>query len=184
MKSKILIVAALFSIVFSSCKNESETKKTETTEVEEVKANFTAEFDLTSDKDNVIAIYYTEDGSIAFNDKMVFWSDIKAGAGFQKYVISVPDGTLPKAIRLDFGTKPGADKATITLKTLKITCFNKTIEVKGSDFFNYFAKNEKVETQIDAAAGTITFKADLKNKADHFYYPQQLLTDELKKIEI
>jgi hypothetical protein len=183
MKSKILIVAALFSIIFGSCKNETETKKTEATGTEEVKANFIAEFDLTSDKDNVIALYYTEDGSIAFNADKVFWSDIKAGPDFQKYIITAPDGKLPTSIRVDFGTKPGADKATITLKTLKITCYNKTIEIKGDNFLQYFVKNENVETAVDAAAGTITFKADPKNKADHFYYPQQLLLDELKKIE-
>lgn len=181
MKARFLIVAALFSVIFTSCKNETETKKTEATE--EVKANFTAEFDLLSDKDDALALYYTEDGSIAFTPEKVFWLPIIAGKDYKKVTVSVPDENLPKSIRVDFGAKKGAEQANITLKSFKITCYNKSIEGNGNNFLEYFIKDKLVEVEQDSAAGTITFKQDLKNNANHFYYPTQKLLDELKKIE-
>jgi hypothetical protein len=181
MKSKFLIVTALFAIVFSSCKNETETKKTEA--AEEVKANFTAEFDLTSDKDDALAFYYTEDGSISFTPEKVYWLPIIAGKDYKKVTVTAPDDHLPKSIRVDFGAKKGAEQGTITLKSFKISCYNKTIEGNGTNFLNYFIKDGLVEVKVDSTAGTITFLPDLKNNSNHFYYPTQLLLDELKKIE-
>jgi hypothetical protein len=183
MKSQFLIVAALFALVLTSCKNESDTKKTESTENVEVMPEFKAEFDVVTDKDDDIALYYTEDGSISFTPEKVYWSPIKAGKDFQKIIFSVPDEHVPNSIRVDFGAKRGAEQGNIVLRGFKISCYNKTIQGDGKNFLSYFDKNNLAEVDIDSTAGTITFKQDLKNNANHFFYPSKLLLDELKKMQ-
>lgn len=183
MKTRIFILATILSIGLVSCKKDADAKTTETNSAAtEVKANFKVEVDAATDKDDDFAVYYTEDGSINFTPEKALWAGIKAG-NEQKVVFQFPGEIIPKSIRLDFGLKRKENQGNVVLKTVKFTCYNKDFEIKGSDFYTYFRKNDDIDTQVDAAAGTITFKQNLKNESAAFFYPNTTLLDEIKKLE-
>lgn len=182
MKTITFILAAILSVGMVSCKKDADTKTTEaSTEVAEVKPNFKVEVDAATDKNDDFAVYYTEDGSINFVADKALWAGIKAG-NEQKLVFQFPDNVMPKALRLDFGLKTKENQGNVLLKKVRISCYNKNFDIKGSDFFTYFVKNDSIETQIDAAAGTITFKQNLKSNSAALYYPGAALNNEITKL--
>lgn len=183
MKTQIVVLAAILSVAFTSCKNEAESKKAGSeSEATEIKSNFTVEIDAETDKDDNVAVYYTEDGTTNFTADKALWGEIKAAQRDQKIIFQFPDEIIPQALRFDFGIKRKEQQGNVTLKSFKISCYNKNFEAKGSDFFTYFVKNDSIDTQIDAAAGTITFKQNLKNNSAAFYYPGPALNSEIKKL--
>ncbi|KGO85822.1 hypothetical protein Q765_14450 [Flavobacterium rivuli WB 3.3-2 = DSM 21788] len=182
MKTRIFILAAILSLGVISCKKDADTKTTETSaETAEVKPDFKVEVDAATDKNDDFAVYYTEDGSTNFTADKALWAGIKAGSE-QKLMFQFPDGIVPKALRLDFGLKTKENQGNVLLKKVKITCYNKDFEIKGSDFFTYFVKNDSIDTQIDAAAGTITFKQNLKSNSAALYYPGAELNNAIAKL--
>jgi hypothetical protein len=184
MKTKVIMIVAILSIALTSCKNENKSKTNEDAIApkEEVKQNFSVELDVISERDDSFAMYYTEDGTIAFNLDHVVWGGVKGGADSQKVVFTLSEEIIPTHIRLDFGLKKGAEQGDVTLRNVKVMNYGKSFEFKGSDFLKYFIENKEVKTEINAANGTIKF---LKNPAvttTPFYYPTQVLIDEIAKI--
>lgn len=183
MRTHIFVLATIFSIAFSSCKKDDSNKVSNTNEsATEIKSNFTVEINAVTDKDDDLAVYYTEDGSTNFTAEKALWGSIKAGGKGEPLIFQFPNEIIPQALRLDFGIKRKEQQGNVTLKSFKISCYNKNFEAKGSDFFTYFVKNDSIDTQIDATAGTITFKQNLKNNAAAFFYPGPALNSEIKKL--
>ncbi|HMI08401.1 MAG TPA: hypothetical protein VK528_12695 [Flavobacterium sp.] len=185
MKTKTFLSLALCAVLFLSCKDD---KKTEAegaapAQTEENNEHFAVDVDVVTDKDDDIPLYYTEDNTIKFEgDDHVAWHNIKAQAGPQHVTLSLPDEAIPTHIRIDFGIKLGEAQGDVTLNKFKMSYFGKSFEFKGSDFLKYFIKNDSVNTEIDEAKGTITFKKNPKSKLNRFYYPQQSIVDEVSKI--
>jgi len=183
MKTKIIVLSAILFIAFTSCKNESDSSKNSTvSSATEIKANFTVEVSAITDKDDNMTVYYTEDGTTNFDDSKALWGEIKAGKPDQKLVFQFPNEIIPKTLRLDFGIKRKENQGNVTLKNIRLTCYNNNFNIKGSDFLTYFVKNDSIDTQIDANAGTITFKQNLKNNAPAFFYPGAALDNEIAKL--
>lgn len=184
MKNKILIIAAIFCIALTSCKKDSEAKQETTEEVSkpEAKQNFSVELDVSSEKDDDFALYFTEDNTIAFNSDHTVWRGVKGGnAGFQKVVFDLSEEIIPTHIRLDLGLKKGAEQGDITLKNVKVSYYGKSFEFPGTDFLKYFITNKDVKTEFTPEGG-IKFLKNTTGTTTAFYYPEQKLVDEIAKI--
>lgn len=142
MKSKIALLLTFIFIVIS-CK-ESENKdavddKDPTPAVEEF---FKVELDLKIKKDDNIHLYYTEDGSIKFDEVNSVWMEVKGSEDFQKVVFYLKEDIAPTAIRLDLGYGKNIDQKDVEFAGFKISYFGNTIEAKDAAIYNYFYPNE------------------------------------------
>ena len=183
MKVKFIMIAAILTVALTSCKKENETKQPGQENVEAAtKQNFSVELDVVAEKDDNFALYFTEDGTIAFSLDNVAWSEVKAGSGSQKVVFNLSEEVVPTHIRLDFSLKKPEERGDITLQKVKIDFYGKSFEFKGSDFFKYFIEKAETKTEVNPADGTIKFVKDPTAKTTPFYYPTQNLIDEIAKI--
>lgn len=180
MKTKISIIAFVFALAFVSCKKEEKANQADAAKAEEVK-NFSVDLDVTAEKDDNFSVYYTEDNTINFNGEKAVWAGVK-GKQDQTVTLNLPEEVIPTDVRIDFGIKQGEEQGDVTLKKFKLNFYGKTFEAKGSDFLKYFIKNDSIQTDIDAAKGTITFRKNPKSKMTPFYYPQQTIIAEVKKM--
>ena len=182
MKTRTFIIVAFIAAFFASCKNENKTEGAEGPQVEE-SSKFSVVVDVISEKKEDFALYFTEDGTSSFTEKGVVWSGTKEGeAGSQKVEFLLPEEIIPTHIRLDFGMKKGAEQGDVTLRNVKVSYAGKSFEFKGSDFFKYFIENKDVKTEINAADGTIKFLKNPTGTQTPFYYPTQVVVDEIAKI--
>jgi hypothetical protein len=183
MKTKFLIIAAIIALGITSCKKESDVKKAdESAPKVEVKQNFSVTMDVVADKNDDFPLYYTEDGSINFDGDHAVWTGVKGQTEPQTVVLNLSEEIIPTHIRVDFGIKKGAEQGNVTLSKFKVSYYGKDFEFKGADFLKYFIANKDVQTEVDAANGTIKFLKDSKGTFTHFYYPTQLLVDEIAKL--
>lgn len=181
MKNRILIIATIFALAFVSCKKEEKAKQEDAAVAAEQVKNFRVELDVYAEKDDNFSVYFTEDNTINFTGEKAIWAGVK-GKQDQKITLNLPEEVIPTNVRIDFGLKTGDEQGDVTLKNFKFEFFGKTFERKGSEFLNYFIKNDSIQTEIDAQKGTITFKKNLKGKITPFFYPQQTVIDEIKKM--
>lgn len=186
MKSKFIIALLVASAAFTSCKKENAYKvegdAAAESPAEPVKENFSVELELVAEKSDDFAVYFTEDGSIKFENGGVVWGGVKANPAPQKVIFDMPAEVIPTNIRIDFGLKNGAEQGDVTLQKVKLSNYGKTFEFKGSDFLKYFSVNDSVKTEIDPANGTIKFLKNPKSTFLRYYYPQQPIVDEISKI--
>jgi len=182
MKTNIFVAAVVLAFTFTSCKKEESTASDNAAApaVEEVK-NFRVELNVRAEKDDDFALYYTEDKTINFTGEQAVWSGIKSNQN-STVILNLSEEVVPTNIRLDFGIKKGADQGDVTLSDVKISYYSKSFGFKGADFFKYFIENKDIKTKIDPTAGTITFLKNPDNQVTPFYYPHQLLVDEIAKI--
>lgn len=181
MKTKLYFIAALSVLMLSSCKKDE--KKPETTEPKkEIKKYFSVEVDVESEKDDNFPLYFTEDGTTNFSPETAIWNNVEGKPGLQTIVLDLSEEKIPTVIRIDFGVKKGQEQGDITLHNFRMSYYDRSFDIKGSDFLKYFIPNDSVQTQVDQANGTIKFLKNPKSKLDRFYYPQQTILDEIKKM--
>lgn len=175
MKLK-LATAFLAATVLISCKKDEKA----TPEAAQIQnPNFTVEFEGSAQKTDNFAVYFTEDGTNEFKDVNAVWSGINGGKT-STIVFTLPETVVPTHIRLDLGLKQ--DQDSVVVKRIKVNFNDNAFEFKGSEFFNYFIKNEQFATTIDQAAGTMTVvKKDGVYKTP-YYYPTGAMIDNIKKI--
>lgn len=181
MKTKFYLVLVLVSIGLTSCKNNDEkVDKTEDPKANS-KENFSVDLEVVAPKADNFAIYYTEDGTINFTGDKAVWRGVVAEPTKPQIVtIDFPVSVLPTHIRFDLGNNNQQDD--IVLNSFKLSFYEKSFQAKGSDFFKYFIPNDSIKTEIDPAKGTIKFLKNPKSFFVPFYYPQQAVLDEVKKI--
>jgi len=181
MKTKFIIVTAILSLIFVSCKNETkETPQEAEAPKEQVKENFSLEMDVVSANKEDFSMFYTEDGTINFTADKAVWFGVEQKAGSQKVIFDLKEEIIPTDIRIDFGIVQ--DRGDVTLEKFKLTYYGKTFEAQGSDFLKYFIANENVKADVDAAKGTIRFQKMADKPYTPSFYPQQSILDEIKKI--
>jgi hypothetical protein len=94
--------------------------------------------------------------------------------------LDLKEEIIPTNIRIDFGINK--DQGDVVLEKFKFSFYGKSFEAKGSEFFKYFIPNDSVKTEIDTKNGTVKFLKNPKKFFTPFYYPQQAVLDEIKKI--
>ncbi len=180
MKSRFLIVIAIFSLTLTSCKKEVK----ETQEVTEVdtnaKQNFSVEIDaITSVKDD-FAVYFTEDGTNDFTGNQTAWKGIAGNGVTEKVVFDLSEEIIPTLIRLDFGMNK--DQGDIIIKNIKMDYHGNNFSFQGSEFFKYFIKTEEFQTEVNPADGTLKILRGKNGFKTPYFYPTQALIDAIAKI--
>lgn len=133
-----LIIASLAILSLLSCKDEKKEDTTNPTEQIKESNSFEVFLEFKVKKDENIHLYYTEDGSINFNEEKSMWQAVKGSDNFQQIGFTLPENALPTAIRLDLGYGKNPEQSDIELKKFKISYYGKTIEAQDSAIFDYF----------------------------------------------
>lgn len=180
MKKAILIFTVLAFTVISCKKSETESKEETKPVAADVKQNFSVELDVISQIKDDFALYYTEDKTINFTSDKAVWSGVKGQPTSQKVILNLSEELIPTDIRLDFGINK--DQEDIVLENFKLDYYGKTFQARGSDFFKYFIPNDSIKTEIDQVKGTVKFLKNPKKFMTPFFYPNQKILDEIKKI--
>ena len=176
MKNKflVLLVAAMTTLV--SCGDKKDEKKEEV--VKNVNEFFSVEVEALASKTDDFAMYFSEDNTSNFKDVNAIWHGIKGGAD-EKISFVLSGEKVPTHSRLDFGLK---NQDSVVVKNIKVDFFGNNFQVKGSDFFTYFIKDEQFVTKTDPAKGTLTIFAKEGVYKTPYYYPTQLTIDKIKEI--
>ena len=176
MKTNFVILATVISLTFISCKND----KNEDAAKADEKQNFSIDLDVVAPLDDNFSVYYTEDNTINFNGEKAVWRGVKGQSDTQKVTLDLKEEIIPTNIRIDFGINK--DQGDVVLEKFKLSFYGKSFEAKGSEFFKYFIPNDSIKTEIDPVKGTVKFLKNPKKFFAPFYYPQQAVLDEIKKI--
>ncbi|HMK06648.1 MAG TPA: hypothetical protein VK476_03905 [Flavobacterium sp.] len=176
MKTKFFINLLAVLVIATSCKNDNKEEKA----VPAGKQFFSVEEDIVAETMDDFAVYYTETGKNDFIPTQVVWKGVKGGLVKETVSFDLPEQIIPTNIRLDFGVKK--ERKDVVLERLKLSYYDKTFEIKGSEFLNYFIVNPAVPTEVDAAKGTIKLIKDPKNQEGTYFYPRQELLDQLAKM--
>lgn len=184
MKTKALIVF-LFVLAFTSCKKEMETKQESSQESvvapqDADKELFKVSFDLVVKKDDNMHLYYTEDGSINFDEKHSVWFPVKGSENPQEVMFKLPKDVLPTALRVDFGYGKNEAQSDVTLKAFRMKYLDKVFEVKDTMIFNYFYPNK--ENTVVPFKTAILQRKSKDQPIGPILYPHEPLTVELKKM--
>lgn len=180
MNHKVLSILAICFLIFS-CKNE-EKKETEKTQANEESAirKMIIQLDVIQKTDDNYAIYFTEDNSINFSPENTIWSEVKSSPETQTLNFYFPESVHPTHVRFDLGNKP--EREDLVLNKFKIVYGDRSLDVRGSDFFNFFHKNDSIVTEIDQANGSIKFLKKPGSKVIPFFYPNDVLVKEMAKL--
>jgi len=175
MKTKLIVASLFLSLVFISCKDD---KQKETPKTEEVKVEtFDVVLDLVVKKDNMLILLYQDDLGQWFTEERTVWLGVKGKNEAQTAVLSLPEGVLPKDIRIHISSEPGQDPIKFNSITLKYK--NKSFVVNQANFDQYFTANEYVK--FDAATFTAT-PIEVGGKYDPFFGSKETLWPILNKI--
>jgi hypothetical protein len=181
MKLRIATVLFLTLIAFS-CKKEGEKQQEASKEVNQEidKDLIKVSFDLIVKENDNMHLYYTEDGSINFDEKNSIWTEVKGSENVQTVLFKLPKDVLPTHLRIDFGYGKNEKQSDLDLKNFKIEYLDKNFEVKDNMIFNYFYENK--ENTIRVSNTAILKRKDKSQESGPMIYPHIALTEELNKI--
>ncbi|NMH25796.1 hypothetical protein [Flavobacterium solisilvae] len=179
MKKTILIL--LFVSLFS-CKNENKNEETSVAVEKEAidKTLMRITFKVIAEKDDKASLFYTEDGTINFDDKKTVWADVKGSPNPQELVFILPKDVLPTHLRLDLGRGVNPEQTYYDIKGFKVEYLDKKFEADNINVFNYFYANKDVN--IITANSTVLKKMKPEQETAVILYPHKPLSDELSKI--
>jgi hypothetical protein len=173
---KIIVLLIVLSTL--GCKNEkSENTDTQLPTKQTVGNDFyTITLDLIAQKDDSFHVFYTEDGSINFEEDKSVWNEFKGSPNPQKLVFNLEKGVMPNQLRLDFGLNK--DQGDVILNSVQITYLDQNLTFTGPEIFKYFRPNES-STTIDLSTQTLK---PLNKGQNNSLYPLETLKPELEKI--
>jgi hypothetical protein len=164
-----------------SCKNEDKKAedKTEGTPTN-VEKKMSVQMDVIQKTPENYVVYYTEDNTINFVPENTIWSEVKPSPDVQTLNFYFPESVSPTHVRFDLGNKP--EREDVVLDNFKIIYGDKTLQVKGAEFFNYFYKNDSITSEVNQQTGRITFLKKKGSTAIPFFYPSDKLVEEIAKL--
>ena len=184
MKIRISVFALFTACFFlSSCKDKKDSeKKPATVEnvTEQINKYFEVSFELVATQDDNMHLYYTEDGSINFNEEQSIWAPFKGSNDSQKVVFKLPEDAVPTDLRVDLGYGKNEKQQEIILKNFKMSYYGKSFQADGSDIFNYFYSN-KDNTVLNVETATLK-RVKVDQLAAPSLYPHTKLEEEIAKI--
>lgn len=179
MRTKILLISVIFSIVFSSCKNES--KVTKDNEVaKEVKNDFfKVTLDVKVKKEDSFQLYYTENASENFSEEKSIWVNVKGSENEQKVSFNFSKDVIPSLIRLDFGVNK--EQEDVIISGVMFEYFGKEKYYKIKEMESLFRPLE--QTTIDFNTGIINAKNEKGERIEPVLHPHEvIIRQELLKI--
>lgn len=163
-------MSILLSVILLSCKKD-ESKEVKRSEVTNTNENtFKVSLDLLLKKNDTIHLYYTEDGSINFNEENSVWLPVQGKDVSQHVTFILPKDVFPTEFRFDFGVNPKQDD--VILNKVRFDFVDKSFEVKDSTIFNYFRIDENV-TVMNSETKALRRK-DSKQKNGPSLYPHEV----------
>ena len=183
---KLRLTVLLMAILsLASCKDDkkgADTKEAPAAVVDKENDIFKVSFDLILKKDDNLHLYYTEDGTINFNEKSSVWMPIIGSDKVQTITFKLPKDVLPTALRVDFGFEKNEAQSDVELKAFKMNYFGQEAVAEGTAIFDYFYPN-KGNTEI--VPGTSTLKRLKKDQpSGPTLYPQIPLSEKLKQMTV
>ena len=168
------IILAFILLAFIGCKEEKkEEKKVEI-------PTFNVSFNLILQKDDKIHLYYTQDGTVNFNEDNSSWVDLKGSNTPQTITFKLPQDVFPTNLRVDFGSGVNELQSDVDLKSFTMEYAGKKVLAEGNKIFEFFYINESNTKRLEGT--TILKKLDKKQAVGPMLYPHTLLTEKAKEL--
>lgn len=173
------ILFFLLAIVALSCKDDKKENidNVGTPPAEEVSKGFVVTLNVILKKDDDFSLFYSEDGSLNFNDPI--WVGVKGRDGEQAVAFNLPEDVFPTELRLDLGLKK--DQEDVVLKSVTFSYKGKQRVIIGAEL-GFFFRADDSKCTFDPVTGVI--KGIEKNgvKAPSLYPHEVNLKAELEKL--
>lgn len=180
MKKSFFLI--LLAVMLFACKNDkSESKQVDISKVEVKDKNlFKVSFELIVKKNDNMHLYYTEDGSINFDEKKSIWIPVTGSEISQKVQFNLPLDVIPTHIRVDFGFGKNIEQSDVEIKTFSMNYFDKKVEVSGIGIFDYFYP---MKENTEVISGTSILKRlNKEQESGPILYPQILLAKKINEM--
>lgn len=155
MKSKLIFAFFLSLSLLTSCKDKDtqiENKETVQKEVAPTD-NIIVTLSAVVKKDDSFQIYYKNEDGEPFSEEKSFFIEFKGSDVEQNIVFNLPEDEFPNYLRLDLGTNKAQEP--IEIKNFQLKYYDKIVDIKGSNFFDYFYGNE-LTLKIDKEKSVVT----------------------------
>lgn len=177
MNAKIILGALVgISGLIISCKGESKADESQAPPKIAITLNAIVL------KDDSFQVFFKEDtlSSTPFTEESSQYVEFKGSDKPQNIAFTLPEGFKAATIRFDFGVNRIQDP--IIIKSLKIENNDKSLEIKGSDFFNYFEPNLATMT-VNPEAATVKPIVPQQGFYDPMFTPTRKLIDALADLK-
>jgi len=137
-------IILLFSLCFlASCKSDVD--------------NFSCKMnmDVVMKQNDSIQVFFTDDGTIHFNETQSFWVKVKGNTKNQMVAITFPKKIVPTQVRLDFGRNKKQED--IIFNKFEFVYRGKKFVAKGKEIYKYF-RIDQSNTLFDEKTGALTRK--------------------------
>ena len=174
MNTKILISVLILSIItLFSCKEKAE-------KIEDPKViTFDVTLDVIVPKDDMLIVHYLEAKDDWFTGDKSVWVKVSGSEQEQKCTFSLPEGILPKDVRLDISSEKEQQK--ITLNSVTLSYNGNQFLIQKQDIDKYFVGNEFIK--FDAKTN-IASLSNVNNNFDPFFNSRPILYPEFQKLVI
>lgn len=175
---KVATLLFLFSLVLTGCKKEKSVDELPVVKPKVEESKVQVVLDAVVKKDDSFQVFYTQDGSLNFDEKYAVRVNIKGSDTSQKIVFDLPDNIAFTYLRIDIGENDKQEA--IKINNLLIKYYDKKLEAKGNACFQYFAPNDQIT--LDFPNSTLTPKHIDGKKYDAILYPLETLGPALQKL--
>jgi hypothetical protein len=175
---KVATLLILFSLVLTGCKKEKSVDDLPVVKPEVEESKVQVVLDAVVKKDDSFQVFYTQDGTLNFDEKYAVRVNIKGSEVSQKIVFDLPDDIAFTYLRIDTGENDKQE--VIKVNNLLIKYYDKKLEAKGNGIFQYFTPNDQMV--LDNANATLTPKQVAGKKYDAILYPLETLGPALQKL--
>ena len=172
MKAKFIMLFVLFTSIFVGCKDEKSVDESNVKEPTVETDGFTINFRAVVNEDDEFHLFYTEDGSDAFNGENLLKVQKKSAKTPQDITFIFPEDAAPMNIRLDLGNNE--KQGVVKFDEMILEYKGKKFQVEGAKIFKYFFPNNFVEFD------TINSQAKIKVLPETHYDPIMVANDEMK----
>lgn len=168
IKKALLLMVTVVLLI--SCKDKVAT-------AEEKPDTFTFTLNAIVKKQDDFQVFYKEgtDTAAPYEEVHSVWVGVKGNENAQNIVINLPEGVYPTQIRFDFGQKKQEE---IVINNLDISYKDKSVAIKGAEFFNYFTPDENF-VKIDKLNSKIIPVELAGGKFDPMFYSNTDFTTRL-----
>jgi hypothetical protein len=177
MKVKILAGIVFITVFFSACKDEkSKDNQSVVEEKKESESKVSITVEMIVPVDDSFQIFYTEDGTLNFNEQKCVRVNVVGKPTPQKIVFNLPDEVAFTFLRFDVGENKLQKE--MTIGNFEVKYYDRKFEAKGNMFFQYFAPNDQLK--VDNARSA--FVPLDKDPHDPIFSPLDTLGKELDKL--
>lgn len=178
---RIFIYTISGILLLVSCKkNEPQKQYDEKETAVKIEENLKVSVEVIIHEDDNFHLYYTEDGTIEFDEERSIWASVSGSKNVQEITFTLPENVYPTNLRIDFGYGKNENQSDVTLQSFKIAYLDNIFEVENTDIFNYFYPNQDNTVVIPNTA--ILQRKDKSQNTAPIIYPLPQLTEELNKI--